>query len=71
MEDIASLIATDQIQVEITIRLGGTQLSVAELARLRPDDILYRRTKHYLHLTEDQRREFAEWFDRSDLAQAA
>jgi flagellar motor switch protein FliN/FliY len=40
MEDIASLIATDQIQVEITIRLGGTQLSVAELARLRPDDIL-------------------------------
>ena len=40
MEDIASLIATDQIQVEITIRLSGTQLSVAELARLRPDDIL-------------------------------
>lgn len=40
MEDIASLIATDQIQVEITIRLGGTQLSVAELARLRPNDIL-------------------------------
>ena len=40
MEDIASLIATDQIQVEVTIRLGGTQLSVAELARLRPDDIL-------------------------------
>ena len=35
MDDIASLIATDQIQVEITIRLGGTQLSVAELARLR------------------------------------
>lgn len=26
--------------MEITIRLGGTQLSVAELARLRPDDIL-------------------------------
>ena len=40
MEDIASLIATDQIQVEVTIRLGGTQLSVAELARLRPNDIL-------------------------------
>ena len=40
MEDIATLIATDQIQVEVTIRLGGTQLSVAELARLRPDDIL-------------------------------
>lgn len=40
MEDITSLIATDQIQVEVTIRLGATQLSVAELARLQPDDIL-------------------------------
>ncbi|MFC3568058.1 glycerol-3-phosphate dehydrogenase [Paracoccus simplex] len=36
-----------------------------------PEDILYRRTKHYLHLTEDQRRAFAEWFAGSDLAQAA
>lgn len=40
MDDLASLITTDQIQVEITIRLGGTQLTVAELSRLRPDDIL-------------------------------
>ena len=40
MDDLASLIATDQIQVEITIRLGGTRLTVAELSRLRPDDIL-------------------------------
>lgn len=40
MDDLASLIATDQIQVEVTIRLGSTQLSVAELSRLRPDDIL-------------------------------
>lgn len=40
MDDLASLIATDQIQVEITIRLGGTQLTVAELSRLRPDDVL-------------------------------
>ncbi|KRW96596.1 FliM/FliN family flagellar motor C-terminal domain-containing protein [Paracoccus sp. PXZ] len=40
MDDLASLIATDQIQVEITIRLGGTQLTVAELSRLRPNDIL-------------------------------
>ena len=40
MDDLASLIATDQILVEITIRLGGTQLTVAELSRLRPDDIL-------------------------------
>lgn len=40
MDDLASLIATDQIQVEVTIRLGGAQLSVAELSRLRPDDII-------------------------------
>ncbi|KGJ03337.1 flagellar motor switch protein FliN/FliY [Paracoccus halophilus] len=40
MDDITNLIATDQIQVEISIRLGSTQISVAELARLRPDDIL-------------------------------
>ncbi|SMO74208.1 FliM/FliN family flagellar motor C-terminal domain-containing protein [Paracoccus laeviglucosivorans] len=40
MDDLASLIATDQILVEVTIRLGATQLSVAELSRLRPDDIL-------------------------------
>lgn len=40
MDDLASLIATDQILVEVTIRLGGAQLSVAELSRLRPDDVL-------------------------------
>ncbi|MTH36547.1 hypothetical protein GL279_18330 [Paracoccus limosus] len=40
MDDLASLIATDQILVEVTIRLGSTQLSVAELSRLRSDDIL-------------------------------
>ncbi|UXU75880.1 MULTISPECIES: FliM/FliN family flagellar motor switch protein [unclassified Paracoccus (in: a-proteobacteria)] len=40
MDDLASLIATDQIQVEITISLGSTRLSVAELSRLRPDDVL-------------------------------
>lgn len=40
MDDLTSLIATDQIQVEITIRLGSTRLSVAELSRLQPDDIL-------------------------------
>lgn len=40
MEDLASLISTDQIQVEVTIRLGSTRLSIAELSRLRPDDIL-------------------------------
>ncbi|GLK66349.1 MULTISPECIES: FliM/FliN family flagellar motor switch protein [Paracoccus] len=40
MNDLAGLIATDQIQVEITIRLGSTRLTVAELSRLRPDDIV-------------------------------
>lgn len=36
-----------------------------------PEDILWRRTKHYLHLTPDQRAAFADWFTGSDLAQAA
>lgn len=35
-----SLIPTQQIQVEITIRLGRTRLSVAELGRLQADDVL-------------------------------
>jgi glycerol-3-phosphate dehydrogenase len=38
---------------------------------MHPDDILYRRTKHYLHLTEGQRRAFADWFLQSDLTRAA
>lgn len=40
MELEASLIPTQQIQVEITIRLGRTRMSVAELARLQADDVL-------------------------------
>jgi len=40
MDDLATLIATDRIEVEITIRLGSTQLTVAELSRLCPGDIL-------------------------------
>lgn len=40
MELESSLIPTQQIQVEITIRLGRTRLSVAELACLRADDVL-------------------------------
>ncbi|WP_347267350.1 FliM/FliN family flagellar motor C-terminal domain-containing protein [Paracoccus sp. (in: a-proteobacteria)] len=40
MDNLTNLIATDQIQVEITIRLGSTRMSVAELSRLRTDDIL-------------------------------
>ncbi|MFV0358541.1 glycerol-3-phosphate dehydrogenase [Tropicimonas sp.] len=38
---------------------------------LRPADILLRRTKHYLHLTDDERAAFEAWFDRSGLVAAA
>lgn len=38
---------------------------------LASDDILYRRTKHYLHLTEAERAAFAKWFDEAKLASAA
>lgn len=40
MEALKNLIDTDHIQVEITIRLGRTRRTVAELAAMRPDDIL-------------------------------
>lgn len=40
MTDLANLIATDQIQVELSVRIGAARLSVAEISRLRPDDIL-------------------------------
>lgn len=52
----------------------GGQMYEAEIRYLvarewarHPDDILYRRTKHYLHLTADQRQAFADWFHQSDL----
>ena len=35
-----------------------------------PEDILYRRTKHYLHLTEGERAAFADWFNAARLAAA-
>jgi glycerol-3-phosphate dehydrogenase len=34
------------------------------------DDILYRRTKHYLHLTEAERDQFRQWFSSTQLAAA-
>lgn len=40
MTDFANLIATDHIQVELSVRIGAAQLSVAEISRLRPDDIV-------------------------------
>ena len=36
----------------------------------RADDILYRRTKHYLHLTPAERAAFADWFDTARPAAA-
>lgn len=36
-----------------------------------PEDILMRRTKHYLHLTPAEQQAFADWFNGSDLARAA
>ncbi len=40
MDSLTHLIDTDAIQVEVTIRLGRTRQSVAQLASLRPDDIM-------------------------------
>ncbi|MBB1490308.1 MULTISPECIES: FliM/FliN family flagellar motor C-terminal domain-containing protein [unclassified Paracoccus (in: a-proteobacteria)] len=40
MEPEHSLIPTEQIQIEIAIRIGRTRLSVADLARLQADDVL-------------------------------
>jgi glycerol-3-phosphate dehydrogenase len=34
------------------------------------EDVLYRRTKHYLHLSEAERAAFADWFASSHLAAA-
>ena len=36
----------------------------------RAEDVLYRRTKHYLHLTEAERAAFADWFNTARLAAA-
>ncbi|MDO5704164.1 MAG: FliM/FliN family flagellar motor C-terminal domain-containing protein [Paracoccus sp. (in: a-proteobacteria)] len=40
MDDLQRLIQTDDIQVEVTIRLGRTRQTVAQLSSLRTDDIL-------------------------------
>jgi glycerol-3-phosphate dehydrogenase len=37
----------------------------------KPDDILFRRTKHYLHLSEAERAGFTAWFNEAHLADAA
>lgn len=38
--DLTHLIETNDIQVEVTIRLGRTRQTVAQLSALRTDDIL-------------------------------
>lgn len=40
MDALKHLIDTDSIQVEITIRLGRTRQTVAQLAGLQADDVL-------------------------------
>lgn len=40
MQDLASLISTDDIQIEVTIRLGRTRMTIAELSNLKPNDVL-------------------------------
>lgn len=40
MDSLSHLIDTDTIQVEVTIRLGRTRRTVAQLSALRPDDVL-------------------------------
>lgn len=40
MDALNHLIDTDSIQVEITIRLGRTRRSIAELASMKPEDVL-------------------------------
>jgi len=37
----------------------------------KPDDILFRRTKHYLRLSEAERAAFTAWFNEAHLANAA
>ncbi|OCX61717.1 glycerol-3-phosphate dehydrogenase [Thioclava sp. SK-1] len=55
----------------------GAQLYEAEARYLvthewaqRPDDILWRRTKHRLHLSTEQQQAFADWFNCADLRAA-
>lgn len=40
MDDLRNLIQTDDIQVEVTIRLGRTRQTVAQLSALHADDVL-------------------------------
>lgn len=40
MADVKHLIDTDNIQLEVSIRLGQTRQTVAQLSALKPEDVL-------------------------------
>lgn len=40
MDALSNLIDTDSIEVEVTIRLGRTKQTVAQLSTMKPDDVL-------------------------------
>lgn len=40
MTDISSMISTGDIQVDVTVRLGRTRLTIAEISRLKADDVV-------------------------------
>lgn len=40
MDEVKNLIDTDNIQLEVSIRLGQTRQTVAQLSALKPEDVL-------------------------------
>lgn len=40
MDELKHLIDTDNIQLEVSIRLGHTRQTVAQLSALKPEDVL-------------------------------
>ena len=40
----------------------AVMVSLFNVSAQTPEDILWRRTKHDLHLTQEQRTAFADWF---------
>jgi glycerol-3-phosphate dehydrogenase len=74
---LAKTVVGNAAGVEGLGRYFGGQLYEAEARYLvarewaqTADDILYRRTKHYLHLTEAERDQFRQWFSSTQLAAA-
>ena len=74
---IRDVVAGAMTMADLGRHFGGTlyeaeaRYLVAREWAQTPDDILMRRTKHYLHLTPAEQHAFADWFDGSDLARAA